>query len=355
MAGEKKTYGHLEKVGWKSPSNIALVKYWGKKPGQFPMNPSLSITLSESYTETILYFEKSLNPSSETKFSFLFEGKNNPEFSSRIKIYISSLHHYFPFLKEYNLYFESKNSFPHSVGIASSASSLSSIALCLCSMEQKVSSSHLTEEEFFRKASEMARLGSGSACRSVYGGFVSWGENQAQESTSAHFASKMEVYVSPEFRELNDAILVIDDTPKQVSSTEGHNLLNGHPYAESRFKQASANFGQLIQILQDGGFDKFAKVVEEEAMSIHAMMLTSNPSYCLIQPNTLSAIKKIKEWREKHKVPVCFTLDAGPNIHLIYPEQQAALVKPLIEELKNFCVNGIVLMDKVGAGPEKLF
>jgi len=173
MASENSVEGEWQQVGWRSPSNIALIKYWGKAGWQIPMNPSLSFTLSNAYTETVLLFKKKKVKNKKIEFLYLFEGNENYEFSDHIKKYLNNILSEFPFLADYYFRFESKNSFPHSAGIASSASSMSALALCLCSIELQINKT-VDSLGFYQKASHTARMGSGSASRSVYGGFNAW-------------------------------------------------------------------------------------------------------------------------------------------------------------------------------------
>ena len=119
------------KVGWQSPSNIALVKYWGKKGKQIPQNPSISFTLSECRSETFISFEKADN----FGFRFFFEGKENPAFGAKIEKFLLDNQKCFPFISQLSLKVESRNTFPHSSGIASSASSMSAFVMCLMEVE----------------------------------------------------------------------------------------------------------------------------------------------------------------------------------------------------------------------------
>ena len=134
---EKSPFKKENKVAWRSPSNIALIKYWGKKEGQIPANASLSFTLSKSYTETKIAYSENEN-GNNVSIDFLFEGKKNELFEQKIVKFLNSINKYFSFLSKLHLKIESKNSFPHSAGIASSASSMSALALCLCSIGGKL-------------------------------------------------------------------------------------------------------------------------------------------------------------------------------------------------------------------------
>jgi diphosphomevalonate decarboxylase len=143
------------KVSWSSPSNIALVKYWGKYGDQFPCNPSLSFTLKNSITTMSV----EILPRSEelSKINFIFEGKKSDKFSEKIKIFLLKISDEFSWVKDFDFNIESSNTFPHSSGIASSASSMSALALSLLSLDYRLSNKKLTKVEFYRSASSLLR------------------------------------------------------------------------------------------------------------------------------------------------------------------------------------------------------
>ena len=155
------------KVGWASPSNIALVKYWGKKCKQIPQNPSISFTLSECRSETFVTYEKA----DRFGFRFFFDGKENPAFGAKIENFLLDHQAFFPFINRLSLKVESRNTFPHSSGIASSASSMSAFVMCLLDIENQI----VGKQFDLQKASCFSRLASGSAARSVYPQMALWG------------------------------------------------------------------------------------------------------------------------------------------------------------------------------------
>lgn len=347
------TQKHSGQTTWKSPSNIALVKYWGKFGVQLPKNPSLSFGLSEAYSQTRVKF--SSKSEEKAKHSFFFEGKENPAFGDKVLRFLDDLDLVFPFLKQLDLQIESKNSFPHSAGIASSASSMSALALCICSIEQEVIGTLQDENDFYTKASYVARLGSGSASRSIYGGFSIWGEFFELVESSNNYAVPYTYEVHPLFMQLRDSILIVSDTEKAVSSRAGHALMNGHPYADARIAQSKQNMTWLLAALQQGDTDRFIEVVENEAMSLHGLMMSSKPWYSLLHPNTLRILDKIRTFREHSGVFICFTLDAGPNVHLIYTQDEEDQVMDFIEnELLDYCVERKVIHDHIGFGPKRI-
>ncbi|WP_324480727.1 diphosphomevalonate decarboxylase [Lentimicrobium sp.] len=339
---------------WKSPSNIALIKYWGKLGGQLPANASLSITLSNAYTVTRVAASRLDTPGSGPEAEFRFEGELNLPFSSRINTFLKSVASHFQYLPDVKLSIESGNSFPHSAGIASSASGMSALALCLCALEAQFQGKEAGAPGFYEKASSIARLGSGSACRSVYGGITVWGRHHDVPGSSDEYAVPLHFDPHPLFSGLRDAILIVDPGEKKVSSSVGHGLMNGHPFAESRFAQAGKNLSGLLAALKSGDWQVFARIVENEALSLHAMMLASDPWFILMHPNSLLIINKIEEFRKQTEAKVCFTLDAGPNIHLLYPEEETERVATLIKSLKSYCFNDKVIEDLVGEGPKQL-
>ncbi|MBN1820013.1 MAG: diphosphomevalonate decarboxylase [Prolixibacteraceae bacterium] len=351
---EKTKQSEWKKVNWRSPSNIALIKYWGKNGKQLPMNPSISFSLSKSYTDTTVYYKKKERQEKEIDFKYLFEAKENPDFSNRINIYLQSLLKDFPFLPYYRLRIESRNSFPHSAGIASSASSMSALALCLCSLERELTGIS-NQLDFFRKASNVARLGSGSASRSVYGGFNAWGEHSVLKELNNYYAIPLSENIHKIFQNLQDSILIIDKGQKKISSSYGHRLMENHPHRIQRIKEANSHFLQMWEVLKCGGFERFAAIVEAESFAIHNLMESSEPSFSLLKPETYKVISKIESFRNQNKLPLCFTLDAGPNVHLIYPlEIKKEIVNFIESELVEFCSNGFWIDDNMGNGPIRL-
>ena len=337
-------------IGWIAPSNIALIKYWGKKERQIPCNPSLSLTLNKSVSKTIVEYKKDSNPTLE----FFFNRKKEPVFEKRVVNYYDSVKSSLSYSNEYSLKIKSENTFPHSAGIASSASFFSSLALCLLSLDHIVRQTKLLPDSFYREASGLARLGSGSACRSVYGPYALWGKTKDKVSAN-EYAVKLSTGYNPSFDGMKDAILIVSSEKKSVSSSKGHSLMNQHPYAEKRFKSAKLNLDNIQDAMINNEQEKFIDIVENEALTLHAMMLTSNPSYILMHPNTLHIINRIRNFRRRIGIFMCFTLDAGPNIHLLYHKRDFSVIKDfIISELSPYLENKRWIDDEAGKGPELL-
>ncbi len=343
-------------ISCQSPSNIALVKYWGKYGEQMPQNTSVSFTLSNCRTTTVLHFSK--KESTNFEFEVFLDGKREEGFEPKIKKFFERIEIYVPFLRNYAFRIETENSFPHSSGIASSASGMSALAACLVEMEHQLSSvfngdSSPSFKDKVLKSSFLARLGSGSAARSLEGPLVVWGAHADIEGSSQLFGTKYPYAVHQNFNNYQDTILLVDKGEKQVSSTVGHDLMHNNPYSQERFKEANANITRLKDVFASGDISEFIKIVESEALQLHAMMMASKPYFILMKPNTLEIINCIWEYRQEHKSTVCFTLDAGANVHVLYPETEKEQVQGFIaNKLAAFCKNGEYIHDRVGLGAQ---
>lgn len=340
-------------VAWRSPSNIALVKYWGKYGIQLPRNASVSFTLTNAYTNMSIAYQPKSNNEQGVSLYFLFEGQENAKFAQKIQVFLETLVPIFPFLTQLHLNISSSNSFPHSSGIASSASSMSALALCLCSIEQQLLNDFASNEAFLHKASEIARLGSGSAARSVYPYAAVWGYHNDIADSANEYAIPFAMH--PYFNTYCNTILIVSRAEKTVSSRAGHALMNDHPYADARYTHANNQLSNLVPILQTGDAQGFINIVENEALTLHGLMMNSNPSFILLHPNTLHIINQIRAFRHDTNIPLCFTLDAGPNVHLLYPAEFATQVQPFIQtNLLAYCQDNYFIEDKVGDGPQKI-
>ncbi|WP_242091903.1 diphosphomevalonate/mevalonate 3,5-bisphosphate decarboxylase family protein [Aestuariivivens sediminicola] len=356
---------------WSSPSNIALVKYWGKREPQLPENPSISFTLRNCKTITTLRYSEKKNDGNFS-FEIFLDGEKKDDFKHKIETFFNRIKAYAPFLEHYHFTIETKNTFPHSSGIASSASGMSALALCLVDLEKELlqlndmegfsangdlssDKKSLLDDYFLKKASFLARLGSGSACRSLQGPLVVWGHHDEIEGSTDLFGVSYPFEVHKHFRDYQDVILLVDKGEKQVSSTIGHNLMHGHPFAQERFKQANRNISNLKTILKEGNVDAFINIVESEALTLHAMMMTSQPYFILMKPNTLKIINSIWDFRKKTGSKLCFTLDAGANVHVLFPGNETQKVLDFINnELVVYCENGNYICDQIGIGAKKI-
>lgn len=339
--GKKEFQINNQTVSESCPSNIALIKYWGKYDPQIPANPSISYTLNHCKTNTEMEFLADEKFSVQTYLS----GNEELKFAQKIEKYFQKIEEYLPWILKGKYIIKTENTFPHSSGIASSASGFGAIAKCLMALDEQFSGK-LDEDFKLKKASFLARLGSGSACRSLYDGLVVWGKTEEVADSSDLFAVQYpNEEIHPIFKSFNDWVLLIHEGEKSVSSTVGHGLMNTNPYAQRRFQEAHENFKTLKGILKNGDLEAFIKLVEHEALTLHAMMMMSEPAFILMKTGTLQVINKIWEFRKENNLPLFFTLDAGANVHLLFPENtdsekiQEFIVKELLQFTQN---NGVV-------------
>jgi len=325
------------------PSNIALIKYWGKYENQIPANPSISYTLSQCRTITEMEYAEGENFS----VKLFLSGKEEPKFAEKTAKYLAGIEKYLPWVLRGCFVIKTENTFPHSSGIASSASGFGALAKCLMALDKEISGEK-SSEETLQKASLLARLGSGSACRSLYNGLVVWGATPVVSDSADEYAVPYpESKIHPIFRDFNDWVMLIHEGQKSVSSTVGHGLMNGNPYAQVRFAEAAKNFFTLQEILKNGDMEGFIKLVEHEALTLHAMMMISDPAFILMQTGTLETIHKVWDFRRETGLPLFFTLDAGANVHLLFPNDgQQERIKAFIEtELLAYTQSGGVVKD----------
>jgi len=338
----KEKYNIISKtVSESCPSNIALIKYWGKYENQIPANPSISYTLNHCKTNTAVEFLLNQPFSVHTFLS----GNEEIKFAEKIEKYFKNIAQYLPWILTGKYIIRTENTFPHSSGIASSASGFGAIAKCLMKLDEVFSGKN-SEEESLRKASFLARLGSGSACRSLYNGLVVWGKSDEVEGSSDLFAVPYpDSEIHKVFKDFNDWVLLIHEGQKSVSSTVGHSLMNTNPYAERRFQEARENFVPMKKILKNGDMESFIKLVEHEALTLHAMMMMSDPAFILMKTGTMEVINKIWDFRRETSLPLFFTLDAGANVHLLFPNDGSEeSIKTFIETelLQHTQKNGVV-------------
>lgn len=332
---------------WRSPSNIALIKYWGKKEGQHPANASLSMTLSQAFTETSVTALRSQGPA----LLININGDNAHPFLPKLQVFFQWLIREIPVFNGFSYCVETKNSFPHSTGIASSASGMSAFTLCMLDIASQIANVDLSREETLHLASFASRMGSGSACRSLFGGFSVWGESDIVAGSSDQYAITINDLVHPGLDSLHDAILVVSSRPKSVASTLGHSLMNDHPFAGARFMQARTHLEQILTALKAGDLERLGNISETEALTLHSLIMISRGGGLLFEPGSITIMRKIKEARD-FGLPVFYTLDAGPNVHLLYPDAASDKVEAFIRsELLQFCEDGQVIFDHRGEGP----
>lgn len=294
--------------------NIAFVKYWGNRDDvlRLPQNGSISMNLAGLHTHTRVSFDPDY--AADT-----FILNNQPQSGN-------SLERVAQFLdivramsgKQWRAQVESANNFPTGAGIASSAAAFAALA---------VAASHAIGLELTeRQLSALARRGSGSACRSIPAGFVEWlPGSQDADSYSISLAP-------PAHWNLVDCIAILKETHKLTGSSEGHRLAGSSPLQQARVASSAARLAHCRQAILARDFDALAGVLELDSNLMHAVMMTSTPPLFYWEPASLEIMKAVPEWR-RSGLPVCYTLDAGPNVHLLCPETSVAEVRSKLKDI----------------------
>jgi len=305
-----------------APSNIAFIKYWGKKDEvlRLPENGSISMNLSGLQTITTVEFSPEYkNDSIEINSTQeISEGNRVVTHLNRVR----TLARISEFAKVV-----SKNNFPIGTGLSSSASGFAALTVAAAS----AAGLHLNEKEL----SILARQGSGSACRSIPNGFVEWLDGDTSESSYAHSISAAEHW------DLVDVIAVVSEKRKDVPTSEGQKLIGTSPFFSIRKTHIQEKIDKIKKLLAKKNFPEFGELIEAEALELHAIMITSNPSLIYWTPGTLLIMKLIKTWR-KEGIPVYFTINTGQDIHLICQKDSMDKVKERLEklgEVKDIIIN----------------
>ncbi len=312
-----------------APSNIALVKYWGKHGIQLPMNPSISFTLNKSQTQTTVYLTAVDKLSDKVSFKFYLDQKHQADFEPKIAGFFKKIQDFAPFITHFDWKIYSNNTFPHSSGIASSASGFAALSKIIIDLEKQLYPPK-TATYYAHKTSFLARLGSGSASRSTAHPVMIWGHHPDIKQTSDLYAIVPDFEIHPVFKTYKDSIVLVEKGQKKVSSTVGHNLMNTHAFKNIRKQHAFEHVLQMTGYLKSGDIENFIKLTEAEALELHALMMTSSPNYLLMQPGTIKIIHKIRNLRKDTGLPVCFTLDAGANVHVLYPDEITRQLQQLL-------------------------
>ena len=295
-------------------SNIAFVKYWGKAifEGNIPLNDSLSMTLSDAVTTTTVEWDPALKQD-----EIYLEGERVLDGRAlRISRYLDRLRDAW---YRMGARVASVNSFPAGTGIASSASGFAALATAAIGAfgEGLPAPQELTR---------WARRGSGSACRSIQAGFVEWigGVDDA-----GSFSRQL---CPPEHWDLRDIVVLVSSKEKAISSSDGHRIATRHPFMPARQVELPRRILSIKGALAARDFGTFGELVEHEAMEVQAIMMSGRPSALYLQPGTVGLIHAIRSWRADG-LPVYFTLDAGPNLHVLCEGAHAAEVARRLQQV----------------------
>ena len=281
-----------------SPANIAFIKFWGKKNPRLnlPFNNSISMNMGNCLTTTTVEF----NPRFRSD-KVIINGKEvNADKKNRVLRIMDIIRDRSGVV--WCVKVVSRSNFPADAGIASSASAFSALALA----GSVAAGQELSQKDL----SILARLGSGSASRSVVDGFAEWLKGKDNGSSYA------EQIAAPDFWDLVDIVAVVEKGEKKKSSTEGHAVATSSPFYKTRQKLLSQRIREMKKTLLRKNLKKFGELLEEEAVELHVIAMTSTPPVFYWNKGTMEVINKLRQWREEG-IQAYFTMDAGPNVHVI--------------------------------------
>lgn len=326
-------------------SNIAFQKYWGRdsETSKLPSSCSLSMTLLNARTEVsaesnsllehrIFYRQYGAKSYVNLTPSNSFAQKGYQQLD-RIQKLLG---------KPTYLDIYSSNSFPAGAGIASSASSMGALTLAACcSYLQSSSLPEITDSIGKESLEQAVRLGSGSACRSLYGGFVQWLRQPNQDQAVVELAKT-------DHWQLADTIVLVSTDEKKVSSTEGHKHAQTSPLFSPRIAGCQERRLAFEKEIKNRNLKNLGPLIEAESLEMHGIMLSSTPRLNYLTPESSRLMAELRLFRQKEKVEAYFTLDAGANVHIIHPLEQQSLVCKWLEQ--NFGHLSYI-QDQVGPGP----
>lgn len=310
-----------------APSNIAFIKFFGKinEALRLPANNSISMCLSGALTTTTVEF----SPLYKKDSIEILRDNFNEEEKRRIVEHLERIRK----LAQITTFAKvvTKNSFPKSSGIASSASGFAALTLSAV----KACRLNIPEKEL----TILTRLASGSSCRSIPDGFVEWKKSKTSENSYAY-----SLY-SPTYWNICDVLVILEDKPKKVTTTDAHKLALTSPFYKERIMGMEEKIERLKQALKKKDFLSFGEIIETEALNMHAVMMTTNPPLFYWSEKTVKLILAIWEWRKKG-LSVYFTIDAGPNVHLVCEEKNKKEVVSYLQSLNM----GKIIVNKPSIG-----
>lgn len=294
-----------------APSNIAFVKYWGKfDPDlRLPLNDSLSMNTDQAFTTTTVEFSKKYTADS---VEIIFDGNLVPmaqKESQRVIAHIERIRQKTGCREFARIV--TKNSFPMGVGVASSASGFAALTVAACGATGSVFSE--------RELTVLARIGSGSACRSIPDGFVVWKSAATSEQSYAYSVFPQDHW------NLVDTIVFVDTEEKKVSSSDGMEYVRSSPFWKARVEGVPSTIKKVMEALQKKDIDELGSLIESDAFSMHAVMMTQSPPVLYWSGATIRVFRAIWDARTQGIRAYC-TVDAGANVHVICEEASSQQV-----------------------------
>jgi diphosphomevalonate decarboxylase len=325
----------MPKVTVRTGSNIAFIKYWGvSDPAlHLPLNSSISMTLADAHTTTTVEWTE---PGQLDSDEISLDGQRLDQHAAfRLSQHLDRIRSIANIDTRARVV--SQNNFPMAAGIASSASGFAALSVAAAA----AAGLDLTQVELSR----LARLGSGSACRSIFGGFVLWDQG-VDDATSV--ARQL---FPPSYWDLYDVVVVVSRAEKAVSSKGGHDLAHTSPLNLARVAALEPALAGVQSAITARNLAQLGTIIEQDAIMMHAVMMTSTPSLFYWKPETLAVLQAIRHWRESEGLEVYFTIDAGPNLHLIC---ESSSLQTLQQKLATLSGIQDILICRPGPGPQFL-
>lgn len=306
-------------------SNIALIKYWGNWT---KLSPDLNIPLNDSVSMTKYGCSENTRLQTHTTIEFSEEFRENEAILNNCPLTGRDMERILKIINplkkikkiDYKFKMMSFNDFPTQAGLASSAAGFAALTIAAA----KALNLEMTKEEL----STFARLGSGSAARSIHGGFVYWHRGFSHETSYA------EKICSPNDFNINAIIALIDEGRKVVSSDVGHELANTSIFNAARVKKSHEQAVEIKAAILDDDFKKVGIIAEKNCMFMHSVMMTSEPALFYWSPVTLKVIKKVLNLRKSENLDCFFTIDAGPNVHCLCRPENIEYIQKIFENIK---------------------
>ena len=321
----------MQKTTIKASSDVALVKYWGKKNEilRLPENGSISIKLDGLDTITTVEWDENLKQDQIT-----IQGESEDGEVSRVIKHLDKIRT----VAGKNMFAKmvSKNTFPKGTGLSSSGSGFAALTIAAT----KSLDLDLSEKEL----SILARQGSGTACRCVCGGFVEWKDGDASETSFS------QTLYARDYWDVRDIVVVVDEGKKKVSSTEGHTTAQTSIAFAERQKRIGDKIVKIKQHIAEKNFKELGGLVEAEALEFHSILLTSTPPMIAWYPGTVQVMLEVQAMREED-IPAYFTINTGFNVHVLTLPEYENEVKKRLEKL---ALVKKTIVAKVGGAPEEL-
>ncbi len=328
-------------ISYSSPANISLVKNFGSFRNRTSGNPSFSMTLDKSRSETTVRY--SFDKGQKFSFTVTINGIGSDYLKERIGVWFEKVSAIFPWINQtkFEIAVTIDKSLIPFVGIYTV---MCSLTFCLAGIANHLGKFDSNSQ--LQTISSIALLDSENAARSVYGGFVGLGKNPVISWSSDKYATQYQRGALI-YNKLNDTILSFNE-PRDTIKKPNPDDLNNHPYLEARVKHAQTNINQFLRALDDGHWDLFERIVENEALTLCALLLSSEISTFLPSGRMIDWVQYLREKRQECECPVTFTFDRELRLHLIYPPIAQKKVQEIIEKspLPYTCI----LHDSIGKG-----